>query len=242
MTGSGQSFDFTVQSAQITGVSGTLPVKDSQCSYKLDLAQKLASPIQNKTANLMTAEASATGVRIVSGSATFDSAQSARGAMSLATAGPRGRPGCAGTVDVAWAAARQTGSGEAALLRAEPDKTVPPDPTFDGVWEGTTAQKHKIEFTVRDGAITRMYAKGAVSGGGCSSTNSSESTFNKPGPIVDDSFAVAAGGGGFHYVVEEQFESPRASKGTLDLYFVQTAYGAPPCEGRGKTTWTAQKK
>ncbi len=240
-TDSGQRFDFTVQNAQVSELSGTLPVKDAHCTYKVDLGQKFAAAIAKKTASLASTTPNAAGVSLVAGTATFESAQAAHGTLTLTTSGPRGLPGCAGQVEVVWAAVRQAGTQEAALKRADPGMPVPPDPTLDGEWQGTTAQKHAIEFTVRESAIKRVKVKGAVASGGCSTTNTSESTFNQRQEITEDAFAVAAGGGGFSYVVEGKFDSPTASKGTLDLYFVQTAYGAPPCEAQGKTTWTATK-
>ncbi len=240
-TDSGHRFDFTVKNAHITELSGIVPVKDAHCTYKVDLGQNLAAAIAKKTASLTNAPLNAAGVSLVAGTATFESAQTAHGTITLATSGPRGRPGCGGQVELVWAAVRQAGTQEAALKRADPGMPVPPDPSLDGEWQGTTAQKHPIEFTVREGAIKHMKVKGAVASGGCSTTNTSESTFNQRQEITEDTFAVAAGGGGFNYVVEGKFDSPTASKGTLDLYFVQTAYGAPPCEAQGKTTWTATK-
>lgn len=116
--------------------------------------------------------------------------------------------------------------------------TVVPTPTpisYDGQWNGMTAQNKGISFTVVDNGITEISFKAGLKGSGCTSEVETTLSFSKPLLIEDETFATGSDSGNASYTLKGSFMSADSISGALE-YESMTG-----CPAKVEVDWSAVK-
>lgn len=106
--------------------------------------------------------------------------------------------------------------------------------SFDGNWSGTTSQGKSFTFTVTGNGISTFTLNWSTTGGSCSATGTTTTTFNPPQAISGSSFSLSVPGSPA-ISISGTFASANSASGNFS---VTNPFG---CPSSGSGTWNATK-